>query len=164
MDEVAMDVVPVAFGSGRPFFTGVERPQLLEDPHIVIPGTRVLHLGLKVRGRPCSSLRILDPARDLALWLLVPQLLASIRYCVLATADVEGTPWATPVFFAARGTRELFWASAAASRHSRNIAARPMIGITVFDSTVPIGTAEASTSRPGLQSSTPSATPRDCAF
>lgn len=52
VDEVAMDVVPVAFGSGRPFFTGVERPQLLEDPHVVIQGTRVLHLGLKVRGRP----------------------------------------------------------------------------------------------------------------
>jgi dihydrofolate reductase len=52
VDEVAMDVVPVVFGSGRPFFTGVERPQLLEDPHVVIQGTRVLHLGLKVRGRP----------------------------------------------------------------------------------------------------------------
>ncbi len=51
VDEVAMDLIPVVFGSGRPFFAGVRRSQLLEDPHVVIQGVRVLHLGLKVRGR-----------------------------------------------------------------------------------------------------------------
>lgn len=51
VDEVALDVVPVIFGSGRPFFAGLEHQQLLEDPHVVIQGTRVLHLGFKVRGR-----------------------------------------------------------------------------------------------------------------
>lgn len=65
------------------------------------------------------------------------------RYLVLATADDAGRPWATPVFFAARGLGKLYWVSAPDSRHSANIAARPDIAITIFDSTVPIGGAEA---------------------
>ena len=77
------------------------------------------------------------------LWWMVPQLLNANHYCVLATADAAGEPWATPVFFAARHDRELFWVSSPTSRHSRNIAVRPTIGITIFDSTAPIGGAEA---------------------
>ena len=77
------------------------------------------------------------------LWWMVPQLLNANHYCVLATADAAGEPWATPVFFAARHARELFWVSSPTSRHSRNIAVRPTIGITIFDSTAPIGGAEA---------------------
>jgi hypothetical protein len=80
---------------------------------------------------------------DVDLWPLVPRLLGAGSYCVLATADAAGRPWATPVFFAAQGHDELFWVSAPDSRHSRNIAVRSTIGITVFDSTVPIGGAEA---------------------
>lgn len=49
VDEVAMDVVPVVFGSGKRYFGGVEGPRLLEDPHVVIQGDRVLHLRFKVR-------------------------------------------------------------------------------------------------------------------
>jgi uncharacterized protein YhbP (UPF0306 family) len=77
------------------------------------------------------------------LWWMVPHLINANHYCVLATADAAGEPWATPVFFAARHDRELFWVSSPDSRHSRNIAVRPTIGITIFDSTAPIGGAEA---------------------
>jgi dihydrofolate reductase len=49
VDEVAMDVVPVVFGSGRPYFGGIDEQHLLEDPHLVIQGDRVLHLRFKVR-------------------------------------------------------------------------------------------------------------------
>lgn len=49
VDEVAMDLVPVVFGSGRRFFGSVEGLQLLEDPHVVIQGERVLHLRYRVR-------------------------------------------------------------------------------------------------------------------
>ena len=49
VDEVAMDVVPVVFGSGRRFFGSVDRQYLLEDPHVVIESTRVLHLKFNVR-------------------------------------------------------------------------------------------------------------------
>ena len=44
IDEVAMDVVPVVFGSGKRFFGPVNAIQFLEDPHVIIPGNRVLHL------------------------------------------------------------------------------------------------------------------------
>jgi dihydrofolate reductase len=42
IDQVVMNVVPVVFGSGRPFFTvgGVN----LEDPSAIIPGDRVTHV------------------------------------------------------------------------------------------------------------------------
>ncbi|WP_181789071.1 dihydrofolate reductase family protein [Streptomyces phytophilus] len=49
VDEVAMDVVPVVFGSGRRYFGGIHGQQLLEDPHVVIQGEGVLHLRFKVR-------------------------------------------------------------------------------------------------------------------
>jgi dihydrofolate reductase len=49
VDEVAMDVVPVVFGSGKRFFATIEDQHLLEDPHVVIQGERVLHLRFKVR-------------------------------------------------------------------------------------------------------------------
>jgi dihydrofolate reductase len=49
VDEVAMDVVPVVFGAGKRYFGAVERQQLLEDPHVVIQGDRVLHLRCRVR-------------------------------------------------------------------------------------------------------------------
>jgi hypothetical protein len=77
------------------------------------------------------------------LWWMVPHLLGLSRYCVLATADLAGAPWATPVFFAARDDRELFWVSSPNSRHSKNLEGRPTVGITVFDSTAPVGRAEA---------------------
>jgi dihydrofolate reductase len=49
VDEVAMDVVPVIFGSGRRYFGDIDGPHLLDDPHVVIQGDRVLHLRFKVR-------------------------------------------------------------------------------------------------------------------
>jgi dihydrofolate reductase len=49
VDEVAMDVVPVVFGSGKRYFGPVEDQHLLEDPDVVIRGDRVLHLRYRVR-------------------------------------------------------------------------------------------------------------------
>lgn len=49
VDEVAMDVVPVVFGSGKRYFGPVGARHLLEDPHTVIQGDRVLHLRYRVR-------------------------------------------------------------------------------------------------------------------
>ncbi|SFP30158.1 Pyridoxamine 5'-phosphate oxidase [Amycolatopsis arida] len=79
----------------------------------------------------------------ITVWDTVPRLLAEHHYLVLGTADAEGRPWVTPVFYAADGTRRLLWVSAPGSRHSRNIAARPAVAITIFDSHAPIGGAEA---------------------
>jgi len=49
VDEVAMDVVPVVFGSGKRYFGPVNGQHLLEDPDVVIRGDRVLHLHYRVR-------------------------------------------------------------------------------------------------------------------
>ena len=49
VDEVAMDVVPVVFGSGRRYFGPVDSQHLLEDPDVVVRGDRVLHLRYRVR-------------------------------------------------------------------------------------------------------------------
>jgi dihydrofolate reductase len=49
VDEVAMDVVPVVFGSGKRYFGSIRAQHLLEDPDTVIQGDRVLHLSYRVR-------------------------------------------------------------------------------------------------------------------
>jgi hypothetical protein len=64
-------------------------------------------------------------------------------YMTLATADVAGVPWASPVWYAPVSYREYFWVSRPGARHSQNIAVRPQVGIVIFDSTVPINTGRA---------------------
>ncbi|VXC03943.1 dihydrofolate reductase family protein [Aeromicrobium sp. 9AM] len=49
VDEVAMDVVPVVFGSGKRYFGPMDDQHLLENPAVVIQGDRVLHLRYEVR-------------------------------------------------------------------------------------------------------------------
>jgi dihydrofolate reductase len=49
VDEVAMDVAPVVFGSGKRFFGDLEGPLQLDDPDVVIQGEGVLHLRYPVR-------------------------------------------------------------------------------------------------------------------
>ena len=44
VDVVAMDVVPVVFGSGKRFFGDLDGQQLLQDADVVVQGDRVLHL------------------------------------------------------------------------------------------------------------------------
>jgi Pyridoxamine 5'-phosphate oxidase len=66
----------------------------------------------------------------------------SNRYMTLGTADETGRPWASPVYYASAGYTEFLWVSSPEATHSRNIAARPQIGIVVFDSRAPIGTGQ----------------------
>lgn len=50
VDQVAIDVVPVVFGRGKPYFGALPAGQvMLEDPEVVIQGDRVLHLRYPVR-------------------------------------------------------------------------------------------------------------------
>jgi dihydrofolate reductase len=49
VDVVAMDVVPVVFGSGKRYFGHVDGQHMLEDPDVVVQGDRVLHLRYPVR-------------------------------------------------------------------------------------------------------------------
>jgi Pyridoxamine 5'-phosphate oxidase len=66
----------------------------------------------------------------------------SMMYMVLGTADASGQPWVSPVYFASAGYREFYWVSSPEAKHSRNIAVRSQISIVIFDSRVPIGTGQ----------------------
>jgi nitroimidazol reductase NimA-like FMN-containing flavoprotein (pyridoxamine 5'-phosphate oxidase superfamily) len=61
-------------------------------------------------------------------------ILAANRYMVLSTADADGRPWVSPVWFASDDGVTFLWISKPGARHSQNIAARPEIAIVVFDS------------------------------
>jgi uncharacterized protein YhbP (UPF0306 family) len=65
------------------------------------------------------------------------------RYMTLATADAQGQPWASPVFYATADYAEFYWISAPETTHSRNLAQRPEVSIVIFDSTAPEGTGQA---------------------
>jgi uncharacterized protein YhbP (UPF0306 family) len=70
------------------------------------------------------------------------EILDANRYMTLSTADADGAPWVSPVWFA-HADGELFWVSYEHRRHSRNIASRPQVAIVVFDSSVIPGDAKA---------------------
>lgn len=70
------------------------------------------------------------------------RVLAGTRYLVLSTADADGTPWATPVWYARDGQR-FFWVSRPGARHSANLEVRTEAALVIFDSQVPVGSASA---------------------
>jgi len=55
-------------------------------------------------------------------------------YLTLATVGSDGAPWASPVWFAARGLELFVWASKPGARHSRHIAENPRVSLVIFDS------------------------------
>ena len=57
-------------------------------------------------------------------------------YLTVGTADRDGRPWVTPVYYATADYTDFYWVSAADAEHSRNIAVRPDVGIVIFDSSV----------------------------
>jgi hypothetical protein len=60
-------------------------------------------------------------------------------YLTLGTADEEGRPWVSPVFFAAKDYVEFYWISSPEVTHSRNLAVRPQVSIVVFNSRAVVG-------------------------
>lgn len=74
---------------------------------------------------------------------LARSIIQANRYLTLATADQDGVPWASPVWFATVDLREFFWVSSPDARHSRNLTVRPEVGVVIFDSRQPVGTGRA---------------------
>ena len=70
-------------------------------------------------------------------------ILDSIFYMTLGTADENGQPWVSPVYFSSADYREFYWISSPESKHSKNIVLRPQISIVIFDSRIPIGMGQA---------------------
>ena len=56
------------------------------------------------------------------------------RYMTLATADADGRPWVSPVWFAHDDYAEFLWVSRPDARHSLNTEARRCVALVVFDS------------------------------
>jgi uncharacterized protein YhbP (UPF0306 family) len=63
-------------------------------------------------------------------------------YMVLGTADPDGVPWVSPVYYAPADYRHFFWVSRPKATHSRNLERRAEVSIVIFDSSVPIGTGQ----------------------
>lgn len=69
------------------------------------------------------------------------------QYLTLATADRDGLPWATTVWYCTSSHSrsssglgvQLIWLSRPEARHSVNLGERPEVGISIFDSTQPAG-------------------------
>ena len=74
----------------------------------------------------------MDDPRDLRS--VAETIVDSNRFMTLATADGEGLPWASPVWYAPSEYREFYWVSSPEARHSRNLAVRPELAIVIFDS------------------------------
>jgi hypothetical protein len=83
------------------------------------------------------------------------------RYMTIATVGQDGRPWVTPVYFSPDRYRDMFWISEPDAQHSRNIATHPEVTLVVFDSSVPIGGAEAVYMRAHAEEVT-EPTPEDC--
>lgn len=56
------------------------------------------------------------------------------RFMAIGTADRSGMPWVSPVWYAPASYREYVWVSRPGARHSQNIAERPEVAITIYDS------------------------------
>ena len=68
---------------------------------------------------------------------LARQVIDAGQYLVLATADADGRPWPTPVWYAREG-RQFIWVSRAETRHSSNIGTRSAVGFVIFETPVPV--------------------------
>ena len=64
-------------------------------------------------------------------------------YLTLGTADADGRPWVSPVWYAHEAYTELFWVSSPDAIHSRNVVTRPEVAVVVFDSAAAVGTGQA---------------------
>lgn len=67
----------------------------------------------------------------------------SVLYMVIGTADERGQPWVSPVYFACEKYKEFYWMSAPGVTHSRNILVRPQVTIVIFDSRIAVGMGQA---------------------
>ena len=61
----------------------------------------------------------------------------------LGTTDEIGHPWVSPVWYASEDYLNFLWVSSPDAKHSRNLAVHAEVAVAIFDSSVPVGGAEA---------------------
>ena len=78
----------------------------------------------------------LDPAThsQVALRPLVQRILDNVSLCAMSSVNVDGTAHANTAFFCIDSEWCMYFVSSEEARHSRNIAARPSLAVTVYDS------------------------------
>ena len=65
------------------------------------------------------------------------------HYMTLGTADPDGRPRLSPVYYTPARYSDFYWVSSPEAQHSRNLAERPEAEIVIFDSTAPASQGEA---------------------
>jgi len=80
-----------------------------------------------------------DPIADRDPAAVAREIIDMNQYMVLATAGDGGEPWISPVWFAHDRYRAFYWLSRPERQHSRNVAARPRLAISIFDAGQRIG-------------------------
>jgi nitroimidazol reductase NimA-like FMN-containing flavoprotein (pyridoxamine 5'-phosphate oxidase superfamily) len=83
-----------------------------------------------------------DPMSD-NLTSLARALVDGGRFLTLGTADDDGRPWVSPVWYAPDGDRGLLWVSTPDRRHSRNVAVRSEVSLVIFDTGAAVGAVQA---------------------
>jgi len=70
------------------------------------------------------------------------EILQTIRYATVATANREGKPWNSPVSSVHDEELNIYWFSDKSNQHSQNIRENADVFIVFYDSTVPEGAGE----------------------
>jgi nitroimidazol reductase NimA-like FMN-containing flavoprotein (pyridoxamine 5'-phosphate oxidase superfamily) len=65
---------------------------------------------------------------------IVRSIIDANSFMTLATADGDGRPWASPVWYAPSDHREFLWVSSPEATHSKNLHERPEVAVVIFDS------------------------------
>ena len=84
----------------------------------------------------------MDRQQHLDLEAIARAIIDSNFYMTLGTADENGRPWVSPVYYAHDRYAEFYWVSSPEATHSRNLAARPEVSIVILDSRTPVGTGQ----------------------
>jgi nitroimidazol reductase NimA-like FMN-containing flavoprotein (pyridoxamine 5'-phosphate oxidase superfamily) len=84
----------------------------------------------------------MDHDQHLDLGAIARAIIDSNMYMTLGTADENGRPWVSPVYYAPEGYVDFYWVSSPEAKHSRNLAARPEVSIVIFDSRTPVGSGQ----------------------
>ncbi len=82
-------------------------------------------------------MRPMTPSDDLIE--MARHVMDSHRYLTLGTAEPDGRPRVSPVYFTHADYRDIYWVSSPTAHHSANIAERPAVALVIFDSTAPVG-------------------------
>jgi uncharacterized protein YhbP (UPF0306 family) len=84
----------------------------------------------------------MDHDQHLDLGAIARAIIDSNMYMTLGTADENGRPWVSPVYYVPEGYVDFYWVSSPEAKHSRNLAARAEVSIVIFDSRTPVGSGQ----------------------